>query len=274
MQVWLAESNEVLPLWISLLRFPELTIGMTLPIFVGLAALAARLISDKSDRAAWLIFGAFFLAAAAVILFQVRGARLAAAFAVPPGAWLIVTARRNYLAHRKIADMLLLAGAWLAYAGTVIMLGLSYVTPHGDIVQGKIEDRPDRVRARDCIQPQSYAYLDELPPATLMVHANLGPHFVVYTHHSVVVSPHHRDAEGMRDTLVFMDSGEEDARQILDRRAVTHLALCLKTPDPDFVPGPGQPVYERIVNGDLPGWLTDITPPGEAIHLYAYEPIR
>jgi len=271
MEVWLAESSEVLSFWASLMHSPSLTVGMTLPIAVGLGALIARLVTDRRDRTAWLIIGGFFVLSAAVLLFQIRGARLAAAFAVPPGAWLIVTARHRYLAGKKVTDMLLLFGAWLAYAGTVAMLGMSYLTPKGELVRGEFEDRPNMVRARDCLQPASYAYLQDLPPTTLMVHANLGPQFVGFTHHAVVVSAHHRDAEGMRDTLVFMDADEETAREILDRRGVTYLALCLKKPNPDFVPGPEQPLFERIVNGDLPVWLTDVTPPGEVIHLYAYE---
>lgn len=271
MEVWLAESSEVLPLWTALMQSPSLTVGVTLPIVVGLGALIARLIVDQRDRTAWLIIGGFFVLSAAVLLFQIRGARLAAAFAVPPGAWLIVTARRRYLDGKKVRDMFLLFGAWLAYAGTVIMLGLSYLTPQGDLVRGDLEDRPNMVRARDCLQPTSYAYLQDLPPTTLLVHPNLGPQFVALTHHSVVVSAHHRDAEGMRDTLVFMGADEETAREILDRRGVTHLALCLENPDPSFAPGQDQPLYDRIVNGDLPDWLTNITPPGEAIRLFVYE---
>src|SRR5690606_35442109 len=69
------------------------------------------------DRLPWLILLTFVVATAAIMLAQIRGARLAVMPIVPLAAWLVVGARHAYLRHPRLVPALGLVLSWLAFAG-------------------------------------------------------------------------------------------------------------------------------------------------------------
>lgn len=77
-----------------------------------------------------------------------------------------------------------------------------------------------------CLVPVAFADLAATPPERLMTPIDLGAHMLLYTPHSVVAAPHHRNQQGLRDAFRFFNDPIADARAILDARGIGLVVIC------------------------------------------------
>ncbi|MEO5337045.1 MAG: hypothetical protein H7841_09145 [Magnetospirillum sp. WYHS-4] len=103
-------------------------------------------------------------------------------------------------------------------------------------------------------------------PHTVLAAANDGPEILYRTDHSVVATLHHRNKEGMRDSLRILraeDEGEAGAE--LRRRGIDLIALCPGSRGNHFArPGDkGRPdlFYRRLEDGRGPEWARELPLP-------------
>ncbi|NOZ32019.1 MAG: hypothetical protein GXP01_02855, partial [Alphaproteobacteria bacterium] len=236
---WLSRVTEAKPLWVSLAELPAFTWSVALPPILATLALGVRLWHGAQNReivgpdfGRWMILGAFLVLSILVMIYQIRGARVAAILAVPAGAAIIVAARKYYLAKSTPLSVSALVGAWLVFSGIAVALAVNSINllvgspPATPTVQ--LADTPLKPA---CFLPASFSALSALAPTTLMAPADLGAHILVQTPHSVIGAPYHRNQRGLIDTFQFFNGPPEAARGILNRRGITLVAMCTGLPE-------------------------------------------
>lgn len=275
---WSSAIIESKPVWRSILDKPELTLAIAVPPLLGLAAVIWRVRTSPLDRSEWLVYGLTLAVTVVVMAVLVRGGRLADAAVAPAAAAAIAAARARYLSRRGLADVAILIGSWLAFAGIVIMLAAALVAIALEGPAGTGKARAEAAVSRDaCLQPAAFADLAALPPERIMTPVDLGAHVLAFTPHHVVAGPYvranPRDQQGVRDVFAFFLEPLDEARRILDERGIGLVVIC---PAMSEIAAPGAGAEGSFVKlyaaGELPAWLADQSLPGAPLKVFAVLP--
>ena len=120
-----------------------------------------------------------------------------------------------------------------------------------------------------CLMPSAFADLAKLPPARVMTPIDLGSHVLLFTPHSVVGAPYHRDQSGILDTFHFLDGPIGEARQILVGRGVTLVVVCPGLPEMRGLPDAAPDSFLKLfATSKLPAWLQPVSAPGAVLKVY------
>lgn len=269
-QNWLANIAEAKPWTASVADLPVFSLAVGLPVLFGLAVVCIRIVRVPQDRGQWLVLLAFLGFAAAIMLLQVRGARLAVMPAIPAAAWVIAMAWQRFEHRRGVASAALLVCACLAFSGSGIVLvvaGISALKPgHAQVVATAQADK------LPCLLSPAFADLRALPPERIMTPIDLGSHMLMETPHAVVSAPYHRDVDGLLDTFNFFNQPIDQARSILERRGIGLVVTCPAMAEmaglPDRAPDSFSVLAEQNA---LPAWLSDVSL-GGPLKIYAVLP--
>jgi CHASE1-domain containing sensor protein len=124
-----------------------------------------------------------------------------------------------------------------------------------------------------CLSRPAFTALAARSPARIMAPVDLGSQLLLYTRHSVVGAPYHRNGEGVRDTFRFFNEPLEESRSILKSRGITLVVICpaLKeiTGLVDYTPDSFVALFAA---DSLPAWLHEETPPDSPLRIYSVEP--
>ncbi|HHG90260.1 MAG TPA: hypothetical protein ENJ90_07290 [Devosia sp.] len=270
---WLSQIIEAKPAWNSFAALPAYTLGIALPpvialILVGWIALKKPATPEiASMRAEWLILGAFLLVGIAVMLVQVRGARLVAGMIAPAGAFAIIFVRQRYLKSKSIIDALALLGTWLIFSGLAVAVIAGLVLPKGgDEIPATVSAGPSKFA---CMQPEAFEGLAMLDPQRIMAPVDLGAHLLLNTPHAVVGAPYHRNEQGLIDTFNFFNEPLAQSRSILKERGISLVVTCpVMAEMRGFSDAPETAFVNRVKNGTLPDWLKDISVTGSPLRIY------
>jgi len=270
---WIGRIREAVPLWDAVAGNPVYSIAAALPPVLALAVTAYRIrFGSRDGRSAWLVYGLFLALAVVVMLVQIRGSRMAAALAMPAGAWLIVVARRRYLAERKPLAIAGLIASWLGFAGIAISVVVNLIFL---AVPGYAETRAKLGldQRGKCLLASAFDDLAALPPARAMTLVDLGAHVLAYTPHAVVAAPYHRNQQGLRDAFEFFNQPLEQARAILEARDITLVVICPQMPEMAGLPDAAHSSFVKLYARDaLPGWLVERSSETSPLKVYEVAP--
>ncbi|ODT65686.1 MAG: hypothetical protein ABS75_30780 [Pelagibacterium sp. SCN 63-23] len=268
---WIAAINEARPFHVSFIESPPYAVVVGVPILLGLVTAAIALWRHPGQRLAWLILLVFLVCATLIMLAQVRGARLAILPTVPAAAWLIVVARRAYLARPVLLPALGLACSWLAFSGVILAM---LVNGTLGVLQRAEVDAVAEMRSskQSCLVSESYAGLAALPPARIMAPIDLGSHILLETPHEVVAAPYHRNEAGVLDTFRFFNRPADEARAIARERGLGLVVTCDAMPEMQGsgLDDPGT-TLNLLAAGTPPDWF-DIVSLDGALKIYAIRP--
>jgi hypothetical protein len=268
---WIANIAEARPWFSSFNDMLAYALAVGVPVLLAIVAVVVRLVRVREGRGEWAVLLVFLLATALVMLAQIRGARLAIMPAMPVAAWLIVTARHRYLARASLGNVLALVGTWLVFAGAVLALAttslLSLWPSNGtSVAQIQASTAP-------CLVPSAFAPLETIAPTRIMSPIDLGAHILLYTPHSVVAAPYHRNQRGVRDAYRFFNEPIDTARAILAERGIGLVVLCPAMPEVGGIAGQAEDSFAGLfARNALPDWLTDISQPASPLRVYAVAP--
>lgn len=268
---WIASIVEARPWFTTIRELPAYAIAVGLPALLATAVVVVRLWTVPQQRPQWAALLVFLVCTSLVMLAQIRGARLAVMPAMPAAAWLIVTARRHYLATPRLGAIAGLVLSWLAFAGVILSL---LVTAVVNVVPGRPQQMAEaRASKEPCLLPSAFADLAALPPERVMTPIDLGAHLLLYTPHEVVAAPYHRNQQGVRDTYRFINDPIATARAILDERGIGLVVLCPAMAELEGLPSRAPDSFANLyAQGKLPPWLKDVTLPGAVLQVFAVLP--
>lgn len=252
--------GEAQPLWTRFLAQPSVGFafgGATLIAVPLTAWIALRETGER--RVSWLIVLALLAVAALVMVLQIRGARLAAALALPAGAWLITTARNAYRERGSAGRALGLIGSWLLFATMAqpILLALAGELVPSSRAQGQAEPVAKPTSPDDCLMGRSFAALAALPPGRIAAPIGLSSHILRYTSHSVLSAGFHRNAQSIRDVDAFFND-DEAAQRIARERGLDYVVTCPVASD----------LAGWAKGGAARNWLLPLSAPQDVLQVY------
>ena len=249
--VWLSFVGEASPLWTRPLA-PAIT--MATPCFLGVAAMT-WLVWRWRRRLPFALLGYFLLLLAATIVacLIVRAFALATAFAAPPLAWGLREWLRA-LQREERTGVRLLRILGVALAAVPWLLGL--------LVQNAVRAEANQPR-QSCDLASRAAWFQRLPTGTFLTPFDIGPELLVETRHRILASGHHRASAAMRDALDALMGSPETAQDVVERRAIDYVAVCVDDPEVEhLIELAPNGLLARLERGDVPPWLAPLQPPG------------
>lgn len=265
---WIERITEAKPILASFTGFPAYVLSTLVPVGLALVGVLMMLALRRGvARRDWLVYGVMLAVAVAVMLMQVRAARIAAPLAVAGGAGLIVLMRGLYLERKTLWAALPLVLAWLGSAGLLVSMATTALMPRAT---GGGTPAPSKI---PCLMAPAFADLAALPPMRVMTPVDLGAHMLLETPHAVIAAPYHRNGQGVRDAFRVLNAPEAEARAILLERGIGLVVTC---PAMNEMRGLGDAAPDALVRqlreGQLPDWLSDQSLPGSPLKVYAVAP--
>jgi hypothetical protein len=268
---WIAAIVEAKPWLSNLAEMPAYAVAVGVPVLLAVVIVCLRLWRVRQDRAEWAVLLVFLVAMSLVMLAQVRGARLAIMLAMPAAAWLIVSARQRYLAEASAANIIGLLVGWLAFAGVVLALAVTGI--QNLLPSDAAEVAEQRGNAQACLVPGAFTDLGLMPPKRIMAPIDLGAHVLLYTSHSVVAAPYHRNQQGVLDTFRFFNEPIGTAQMSLAERGIDFVVICPGMPEVSGFPDQAPDSFAALfASNTLPPWLQDVSVPGSPLRIYMVTP--
>ncbi len=263
--VWYRNVPEGLPIWTQTRALQWM---VPLPSIIGfIGTLFAIRLGDEARRPMWIDLLLLQIVAFAVSMMVMRALGIAHVLALPGAAFLFLTAFRHATSLRIPAARVLL-GAGCVVITPIGAQGIAASAGNDAVVQAPANNTMQGDNA--CRTPRSFGGLGDLAPATLFAPVDIGSHLLVYTHHRVVATGHHRNRNGMRAVITgFMAKGEV-AKAIVTSTPADFVAFCLGANEVDnyTAVAPGS-LMAMLVAGRPPAWLRPVPmPPGEPIRVY------
>jgi hypothetical protein len=266
---WIDRISEAEPWIVSLVGEPVYPIAVLVPAMTAIAFAVTAATRNRPLRAAWLIYAAFLAVAIAIMLLQIRGARIAAPLSVPGCAVLIATVWERYGSGRGVLNVVAVLGSWIISAGVIVaLIATTIVLAFPDYADATTDKY--LVARQACLMPAAFVDLAGLPPERIMAPIDLGSHLLLFTPHAVVAAPYHRNAEAVLDAFRFFNEPIEAGRKILAARGIGLVVICPAMKEirglVDHTPDSFVSLYAA---GRLPPWLVNRSLPGSPLQIYA-----
>jgi hypothetical protein len=217
-EFWLSHVQEALSIPQLLAAHPEGFWSWVMPWALGAAAIAlAACVERNLARTRYLALLALTLAGCATAVYMNRSITSVSPLAVMGGVWVAMRLRQWRDKDDGLAALLMLASlAPFTVAAWVLLFPLE-VRP-SEKEQGK--------KADSCISQTALAPLRTLPEGLVLTQIDLGPFVLLYTRHSVIAAPYHRNNHGNRLMIDSLMAAPEAAREKLRAAGVRYIALC------------------------------------------------
>jgi hypothetical protein len=274
--LWLVQISEARSLATLAADSPALVLAVSGSAVAGLVA-AAIYIRRKPTAESWIVAG-FLLAAWGMLVWQIRGAYLATAFAIPFGAWAPARARQAWQASPSPLGLLM----FVAVAATSAAAVWASV---GQQVQARLmpasatasyEHR--QASARDCLTAQAFAPLRDIPAATMLNEFMLGAAAMQWTPHAVMAGPYHRDAAGTMAVINALRASPDAAKPAILASPADYVLVCPALPETNFYANhpadgaaPTDTLAARLKADTPPDWLKRVPLAGTPLQLYRIE---
>lgn len=124
----------------------------------------------------------------------------------------------------------------------------------------EVEQTPEagikRNVSRKCQADSDYLYLASLSPAIVMSDLYSTPAALVFSPHTFIAGPYHRNERGILDVMDFFETDTKTARALVDKYQLDYVSFCMN------IVGtyPKASVGGGIQKDDLPDWLEEISP--------------
>ncbi|NNM74930.1 hypothetical protein [Enterovirga aerilata] len=254
---WLGEVLEAASLAHILALSPAAGLGVVVPMAAAFAAALVGLRrAEPHLRPAFFILALFTGTGLAITAFQLRGFYVGSALVPVIGGWAFD--RAISAVTRPGTDGRIGAGPIAMLAAATLLLTHT-ATATADLLQGLL-GRPSAgavpmVRVGDCAKPETLRQLDAAPPGLVLAPVDLGPSLLLFTRHSVIAAPYHRQGEGIVAGLAVAGGSQVDVERAVRRFRPRYLLACADWAKPgsfaerlaqDEAPSPGLRLAARI----------------------------
>ncbi len=262
---WFMSVKEGMPIWTQSRDLQAMIlIPSVLGLFGSMVGMSRAICSEH--RVAWASLLAMQIAAFLVSLDLMRAMSYAHLLALPGNAVLLASLLGSVQRLRTMPLRVVLS------AGTVVLtpFGASaamaaVIDPHAPPAQS--DAVADRFR---CTTYDALRGLDALPASLLFTPLDVGAHMLVYTHHSVVATGHHRNTEGMKDAISGLLASPDDARAIVTSTGARYVAFCKGENEVvKYARRKPHSLIAALLKGQNPDWLAPVQMrPGESVKVY------
>ncbi len=264
MTLWMAQVSEARPLMQLLADNIALFFAVSGAAIVGLV-FAAVMVRRRPDFAPGWIVGAFLLAGVVIMVWQIRGAAFATAFAIPFGGYTVARAHAAYRA--QVTPRALLQFGAVALVATAAAWGAigqqvqKYSTPATALRNFSANE----TGARACFDGPSLRALDNAPPGLILNQFAIGSGVLAASRHAVLAAPYHRNAGGTLAAINAFRSSPDVARELTKTARADYVLVCDGLPEGEFyIAHPaagdagGETLAYALANETPPDWLEPV----------------
>jgi len=254
---WLTNIAESQSFLTSLVADPVYPLALTVPVVLALSTALALAWRRPAERMRWLVYALLLAVGLLVIAVQIRAGRIVTPLAIPGTAVLVGQAigwsrRRTGLLPAAAVLASLIGSAGIGVA--ILVALLPFDGPNGG---------PGGGSRLACLQPAAFARLAAQPQERLLAPIDLGAHLLLFTPHSVVGAPYHRNQQGLLDTFRFFNAPSDEARAIARARGISGLVICPAMKEvTGLVEHAPNSLVSDLAAGTPPSWLTETPGPG------------
>lgn len=271
---WFLAVKEGMPIWT---QKPDLQAMIILPTLLGLVGsiLGWRRAVAPEKRMAWASLIAMQLVSCAISLDVMRAMSFAHLLALPGNAVLLV---RLMTAAQRLRTMPLRV---VFSAGTVVLTpfgaaaAMAAALDPANTTTAAQTAKPEPVADRfKCTTYEGLRGLDALPASLLFTPLDIGAHMLVYTHHSVVATGHHRNAQGMKQAISGLLATPDEARDIVTATGARYLVYCGGENEVvKYAKREPNSLIATLLAGRHPDWLAPVPMrPGESVKVFRILP--
>lgn len=272
--LWMAQISETRSLAALLGDDPGMLLSIAGAAVAGLVAAVVYLRRHWRQPAGWILLG-FLLVGWLILAWQIRGTIFATAFAIPFGAWAVVVARRKY--HVKASAL-----RALAFAGVAAGSAAAAWASAGEALRARLtdysvlKDYDFRVAgSKACTTPDAFRSLASAPPGVMLNQFALGAGVLVWTDHSVLSGPYHRNVNGTMTTINALRSSPERGRAIVEASPADYVLVCEAASETNFYArnsaegvAAEQTLSAILGRGEHPDWLAPVDLGASPLSLY------
>jgi hypothetical protein len=261
-RLWYVNVAEGMPIWA---QSPDLRIMILLP---GLLGLIGTLLAIRYDAPArrdnWIVLLIVQAATFAVAMLVMRAMGIAHVVAIPGNAWLFIAAFQRAMRFPRPQRVLIAVSCFiLTPPGAEAMMSILLSEPSGESDAGS-------ARSPACMTYHALRRLDALPATTLFTPLDIGPKLLVYTHHSVVATAHHRNAAGIKAVVTGLTATPDVARPIVMATPARYLAFCRdENEGQTYAKRYPRSLMADLLHNRVPAWLQPVPMRrGEGLRVY------
>ncbi|OJY69894.1 MAG: hypothetical protein BGP16_09195 [Sphingobium sp. 66-54] len=224
-KLWYLGVQEGLPIT---MQSPEMRMIIVVPALLGLVGSGLALHRAPHDRArsAWATLLILQIASLVIALSVMRAMAFAHLVALPGNAVLLAALIRIAQRFKAMPLRVCLTAATVIATPSGAAVSAAATLGDGGHVPSD-EKKADSIPARySCTTPRALKGLAALPATTLFTPLDIGAHMLVYTHHSVIATGHHRNGAGMKVALEGLTTPPDTARGIVTGSGARYLAFC------------------------------------------------
>lgn len=276
---WLNKVSEAKSLGLVLNEFPFHWLA-TVGYYGFVLLIGAVVLLNKSFRTTKTI-SLYIILLACVLgtIWQVRVIRTAALLVVPFCVIFSMMAW-EFLKEKYNSEKLFLYG----FQSGVVFFQISIVWyiagalffPLPNEKSAEVDKQPDRTtqstlerrEPTHCLAKVDFDFLKSQPKANIVSDLATSTAAMFHTHHSIVAGPYHRNERAILDTLDFMGTNEQKAKAVAQKYNLAYLSFCTgeNANDPDDFGADS--VTAKILMGEIPDWLEEISPKGERLRVF------
>ncbi|MCW2314523.1 hypothetical protein M2322_000043 [Rhodoblastus acidophilus] len=245
---------------------------MAVPTLIGLAgALFGAVAGRGVARARWLLLAAllalgFAAACACLRIFSSLAPLAALGLLAPVAAIFHALAPRGQILAGVAASAVLLAGSSFGVA-----LALPDLEPSPDVLAS-----PDLAwrRPDPCLDSANYAFLNDHKPGLVAGPISPGSYILAHSPMRALAAPYHRNNAGNLAALNILRAEPALAESLARKGGVDYVLLCWATPADAASLRALSPtgLAARIEQGEIPGWLREVSPKDAPVRLYRLLP--
>ena len=129
--------------------------------------------------------------------------------------------------------------------------------------------------AKACASPEAFRSLAAAPTGVMLNQFALGAGVLVWTEHSVLAGPYHRNITGTMTTINALRSRSGSGARIIAASAADYVLVCPASPETRFYAAHGATALRRrrrcrpcLARGDHPDWLAPVDLGESPLRLY------
>lgn len=255
---WYVHILEGMPVWMQKL---EVALQYAIVPFIGLYA-AISLASRSRDwlRSFWRDYALILGGAILVSLLVARAGAAACLIAAPPLAWQLNRwLRMLRTVERPLPRVAGLVAVACALMPTLPLTISDLIVPESQASTGRNVEAINHLKWSDCKIDASSDILNSLAPGEAFVPLHTAPQFLVYSHHSVIATGHHRGSPAMKQVIEIAMGSSEEARAIMAARGTKYVFVCPFLIEPNnYAHAAPDGFMAALVENRAPAWLEPV----------------
>ena len=258
-QLWLAHVREARSIAQTLAEQPQGWGLWVMSWTMGTIAMVFAVFEERGlKRARILALLGLTLAGCATAFYMIRSVSSVAPLALLGGVWAVARVREACVKRELVAVI-------------AICLALTPFTPITWILLVPIPEAPAdegaEASAAACLKAEAFAPLRGLPAGPILALPDLGPYLLIYTDHSVIAGPYHRNNHGNRLMFDAFMAPPQQAREMLRGAGLRYMAICRGTHLGELPKTAPDGLAAALAKGEPPDWARPIDT-GSALHLF------